>query len=461
MVGTPYVPSQRWPIDPRIDRLSKTVAADFDQDGWFEICGWYDHALYAIDPVDKTLLWRVLDGSSHDGDLFVGPGRVYVSTHSELIALDASTAQRLWSIPLTDVRELHDPGVFSNGVIWVGTGDQLVAADRLTGAHRWSWPLNDSVSLFRTLVGQHLVFNDADGLRILMPAQKAPIIGIVANADRMLANVYQAMEDLAAGKLTDAPKIPDTVKAAVVHRGVVYVAVERDEASDALDAYRVADGRHLARHAGQSLEGLDLVGAIGGHPISRRDEWLRREPDGPVWSAGAGVEYPFVTGTGPVLVVVVNRNGAYDLVGLDGTTLTVRWHLDNVPCFGEVIYADDLLVMSIQSGGTMQLVGIDPASGGRRWETVVTGQARVSAGGGLVIEDNGATFFAGSGQMIFPVDQRTTTPPLLAASAPDEVPDWGNQAAAHPSGRSRSAGLLALVAVLVVVAVGIAVAVLR
>ena len=380
------VPS-RTPIDPGVDRLWKVVAGDFDQDGWFEVCGWDDHTLYALDPVDKTTMWKTLAGSTDDFDLFAGPGRIYVNTATELLALDAFTSQRVWSITASNIRQLHDPGHVPDGVIWVSVADEhLVALDRATGAKRASWPMNDSASLFRTLVGSNLVFNDVDGLKILHPARTEPMLQIGSgNAGELMAAVEKSMEDLAAGKLVKPISIPDSVNSAVVHRGIVYVHVSRDNQRPSLDAYRVIDGQRVARRD-LDRDDVELVGAIAGHPISRKDAILRREPDGPSWTApGEDVEIAFAKGVGNVLVVQVKHtdmgNDIWDLVGLDPTSLAQLWKLDNLGyVYGELACSPTLVVVTIQGAARRSRSVSIRRSGAMLWEAPVTRATRHGVG---------------------------------------------------------------------------------
>lgn len=464
----------RTPIDPRLDRLWNVVAGDFDRDGWFEICGWDSHTLYAIDPVDKTVMWRTLQGSTDDFDLFTGPGRIYVCTKSELIALDAHTSNRIWSAPVYNVREVHDPGYVPNGVIWVNVAhEELYAIDRSTGAVRSQTSMNDSASLFRVLSGTNLVWNDVNGIKILHPASEQLVLAIGGDAMAAMEQADAAMEELAAGRRPGKITIPDQVISAVVHRGFVYVTYHRGSGGQFLDAYRTADGKRFSRHqvTGDSLE---LIAAVNGHPISKSNAALKREPAGPSWLApGKEAEIEWARGVGNVLVVMIKRShmgdDVHDLAGLDGTTLAPLWKLDNVGyVYGELATSSSLLVLTIQGDGTQTLIGIDPASGTTRWRTNVPREEGTVCGGGLVWQRRiGTALFAETGQLIFPTDQRTTTPQVpmveLGGAVPDEAPDWGLAApapAARAPGAAAPSGSRALIVLLVFLAViGIGVAV--
>lgn len=415
---------QRTPFTGGIDRLWKAVGADFDQDGWFEICGWHRHTLHAIDLIDRTLMWT-LGGFTDDHDLFAGPGRVYVATDGELTAINAYTGARVWTLTLPNVREVHDPGHVANGAIWVRTAqDKLVAIDRATGARRTSHSAHDSASLFRTIVGHRIVVNDAYGLRIF-DAQSGPVLEVGTEVEK-------AARDLEAGRMLT--EVPASLQSAVVHRGVLYAIVHQH--TNVLVAYRVADGSLVAR---RTLPGRDvdrLLGAVAGAPITGDESRLRREPDGPTWSP-TGDDDPQIesaTGAGGVLVVHVRRDGPgsdrHSLIGLDASSLTPIWQLDDLGyLISEIVRTDERIVFAIDLGNRQghELVAIDPASGAMLWSSKVPAETGLQVGGGLVIQTRmGVTLLADTGEMMFPTDARTSSPAgPPATSEPEELPTWG------------------------------------
>jgi outer membrane protein assembly factor BamB len=433
------VQPQRTPYTGGFDRLWHAVGADFDQDGWFEICGWHKHALHAIDLVDRTLMWTTLEGSENDHDLYAGPGRVYVATDADLTAINAYTGARVWSAALMNTREVHDPGYVANGSIWVRTAqDKLFGVDRATGAIRATFSGYDSASLFRTICGQRLVMLDADGLRLLDATQDRPVLEIGVGA-------LKALDDMVAGRTPSTQ--PVQINGAVVHRGVLYVAVASldGRATYTLDAYRIPDNRLVARRTVKH-EVQSLAAAVAGRPVSQNDNTLRLEPDGPTWSAGGdNPEIKMAKGVGRVLVVHVTSDGPgsdrHTLVGLDATSFTPVWQLDHIGyLMSEIVCTDERIVFAISLGGSHKFVAIDPASGATLWETTMPSETGLQVGGGLVVQTRmGATVLAESGEMMFPTDQRKSTPagPPIA-NAPEELPDWGIEGGAT-SGRAGAA----------------------
>ncbi|MCX5743653.1 MAG: PQQ-binding-like beta-propeller repeat protein [Proteobacteria bacterium] len=418
------VQQPRAPFPDRIDRLWKAVGADFDRDGWFEICGWHEHVLYAVHLIDRALMWQ-LGGFADDHDLFAGPGRVYVSTDAELTAINACAGVRVWALALMNVREVKDPGYVPNGAIWARTHeDKLVTIDRATGARRGSTTAYDSAGTFRTIVGHRLVVSSV-GCRILDAAQSAPGLDLGTG-------VETAMKDLEAGRALS--RVPTSIDSAIVHRGVLYAVV--DESGSSLDAYRVADGRLVARRklAGR---GERLLGAVAGHPISGNETTLRREPDGPGWAV-TGDDNPQIKtahGVGGVLVVHVTRDGPgadrHSLTGLDAASLAFLWQVDDLGyLMSDIVCTDERIVFAI----TRKLVAMDPASGAKLWETPVPDEQGLQVGGGLVIQTRyGVTLLADTGEMLFPKDARASTPASPpVASAPDELPTWGVEGASPP-----------------------------
>ncbi len=445
------VQPQRTPFTGGIQRLYRTVAADFDQDGWFEIAGWHNKTLHAIDLVDRTLMWT-LGGFNDEQDLYAGPGRVYMATDGELTALNAFTGARVWTLALMNVREVHDPGYVPNGSIWARThDDKLVAIDRATGARRDSVSANDSVTLFRKIVGHRIVVNDAYGLRILDAAKPGSAFELGTGVEKMA-------QDLDAGRMLTS--LPLTVDSAHVHRGVLYAVTDKDGCW--LEAYRVADGRLLARRARGNRDD-HLMGAVSGHPITGSETRIKREPDGPTWGVpdGDNPEIKSVQGATGVLVVHVTRDGPgsdrHSLFGLDATSLTPIWQVDDIGyLMSEIIVNDERIVWATSN----KISALDAASGAMLWETPAVAESGLTVGGGLVVNARyGITLLAETGEMMLPTDARTSVPTSLpAASAPEELPTWGIEGGAEKTATGSSAGgsnaakAIALVIILAVVA---------
>jgi outer membrane protein assembly factor BamB len=289
-------------------------------------------------------------------------------------------------------------------------------------------------------------------------------IGADGSGKDLMRAATKSMQDLAAGRPVQIVQIPDNVASAIVHRGIAYVNVLRHRKAGVLDAYRASDGKLVARRQ-LDRDTLELVGAVAGHPLSRtKQRVLRREPDGPEWTApGNDAEITFARGVGTVLVVLAKRrdmgNDCWDLTGLDATTLAQLWRIENLGyVYGELAYDDSRVIVTIQDTGAQRFVAIDPASGTRLWEAPVPREEGTACIGGLVYQTLcGTTVFAETGQRIFPTDQRTATPPAPTPKTfiTDDKPEWGTvKASATATGAARSrAWIFVIVAVLVVAAI--------
>jgi outer membrane protein assembly factor BamB len=452
---TALVQPARVPFAGGIDRLYNTVAADFDQDGWFEICGWRSAVLYAIDLFDRTLMWK-LDGFANDHDLYAGPGRVYVATDAELIALNAYTGVRAWTLALMNVREVHDPGYVPGGAIWAVTAqDQLVAIDRATGARRKSYAAHSGASLFRILAGRRLVMNDVDGLRVLDATQDGPVLQVATGA-------LAALDQMIAGRKPAAT--PTQLDSAVVHRGVLYTLTTSLDGRNTrfLQAHRIADATLVARRAFRSSS-QELVAAVAGRPVAHRGRILQLEPDGPAWTIPSGADAELVSahGSGRVLVVHAKRTGPgsdlHSLTGLDATTFTPLWELPDVGyMMSDVVCTEACVVYAIDVRSGYKFVALDPASGTTLWDIAMPSETGLQVGGGLVVQTRGgATLVTDTGERMFPADERKTTPAGAPAAEPDELPDWGIEApSAAPTGKAGNVLLAAVMIVIALVALG-------
>jgi outer membrane protein assembly factor BamB len=141
------------------------------------VCGSFDNTIYAVDAATGEQNWAYDAGGIVRSSPTIVDGTVYIGAHcqsaecaeftpdeevGELLALDLSTSDLLWSFETT-AGIVSTPAV-TDSAVFVGTSaGQAVALDRETGETRWSYDTGAFVASSPAIVDGSVYFGDVRG----------------------------------------------------------------------------------------------------------------------------------------------------------------------------------------------------------------------------------------------------------------------------------------------------------
>ncbi|HLY06444.1 MAG TPA: PQQ-binding-like beta-propeller repeat protein [Rhizomicrobium sp.] len=118
----------------------------------------YDGQIFALDTTTGSPLWYINTGVTfgYSGGVAVSSGALFVCLPGGLEALNASSGQTIWSVPISGCAA--SPAV-ANGVVYVGdASDHVYAINASTGGQIWQATVNGADGFIAPAVGDGSVF---------------------------------------------------------------------------------------------------------------------------------------------------------------------------------------------------------------------------------------------------------------------------------------------------------------